>query len=207
MKNLEQLAICSARVQKRCKTLVFPYPFITNDDLSVALGDLHTSGSYAQNSLALRAVSFSVCLEPASFARPHFSGVADAQNCVEDVIKDSIDVNITGRKVAARSFDLQNYRREEVRVTIFQIDAVQNPLRAVSQKHDDDLLEPLRACKYQQGAGLVTLTSPAWEKFGAVHVDSMLEHCENERFLRDKIFLAVGRKRHRHSCNQKLVSS
>lgn len=92
-------------------------------------------------------------------------------------------------------------------LTTFQVGDVQNQFHPLSLKHEYDLLEFLQVSKYQHGARLVTVASPSSGKFGAVSVDSMREHLENERFLKDNILLAVVDGLHPRSCIQNLTIS
>lgn len=76
---------------------------------------------------------------------------------------------------------------------------------AFLQAHNDDLLETLRANRYQYGAGLMTEASRLFEKFGAVTIDNMLERHSKERFLSDGLLFLVVDGRHRRACIPKLA--
>lgn len=96
------------------------------------------------------------------------------------------DEGVVRTEVAVRPFNRRSHRRKTVRLTIFQIDEVQNLLRAVWQKHEDELLGSLRENKYQFGAGLMTAASPASETLGAFSTRSKSEHYGKERILKKK---------------------
>lgn len=70
--------------------------------------------------------------KPASFFGLHSSFVADDESSLEEIVEAPIADDVAGKKVAASPFDPQTYRRDKVWVTIFQVDDVQRPLRAVS---------------------------------------------------------------------------
>lgn len=59
-------------------------------------------------------------------------------------------------------FDLQTYRRETAWLTTYRVYGVQNAVPVISYRHDDYLLESLRANKGQYGCRLKTVASPAF---------------------------------------------
>lgn len=72
--------------------------------------------------------------KPSSFVDPHLFVVADVKSSAKDVVELSADDQITGKDFITGPFDLQTYASENVWLTIFQINKVQKPLRAVFQK-------------------------------------------------------------------------
>lgn len=97
------------------------------------------------------------------------SVTADVKSSAENGVRVSLDDNVTMKEVTARLSDLQTYRRKTVWLTIFQLDEVQNLLRAVFQRHEDDLLESERTKQYQYSAGLLTVASPGVQKARCCH--------------------------------------
>lgn len=77
---------------------------------------------------------------------------------------------------------------------------MQNPLRAVSQKNEDSLLESLRASADQYGAGMTTVASLASRKLVAVSVDGTLEHYRKKGFFKNKFLLAIVDGHYSRSC-------
>lgn len=119
-------------------------------------------------------VSLSASLDPACFAAQHSFVVTGVESSADNVVEVSIDRDAAERGVAARHSDSQTCKRQEVRITIFLVNKVQNPFCAALQEHDDDLPESLRADEYQYSAGSVTVASSASGKLSAVNADSML---------------------------------
>lgn len=117
-----------------------------------------------------------MCAESALAGFKHtFSGgshsfvVVNGERSSEDIVEVPIDDDVTGKDVAGCPFDRQTCRREEAQLTIFQTSKVQNALCTVLQKHEDKLLESLRAKKYQYGCGLMTLSSLSFGRLGTVN--------------------------------------
>lgn len=71
--------------------------------------------------------------------------MADVKSSAEDVIEVLITDHVTGNVIAVRSFDKRTYGRQEVRLTIFQVNEVKKMLGTFSQEHENDLLNCLRA--------------------------------------------------------------
>lgn len=103
-----------------------------------------TSGFYAWSARTVCAVGHSPRPHPASPLSPYISEVAAVRSDAEDFVEVCIDHDTTGKKLAVSDFLLQSYAREELWLSIFQVDDVGNPLRAVSQTPDEKLMEPLR---------------------------------------------------------------
>lgn len=78
-------------------------------------------------------------------------------------------------------------------------------LRAVLRKHEDNLLESLLVNKYQYGATLITVASPALGKLDVVNMDSKIEHFRKKCLLLNKYSAAVVDGCLRLSCIQKLL--
>lgn len=57
--------------------------------------------------------------------------MAAAESDAEDVVQVSTDNDTTEKNAAVCGLDPQSLTREEVWITIFQVDKVKNPLRAV----------------------------------------------------------------------------
>lgn len=89
-----------------------------------ALGSFYTSWFYSWDSLSMRAVRTSASPKLASFVDPHSSFAADVESSPEDVVEVPFDDYVTKRKVAVRLSNPQSYRREELRLTIFQVGEV-----------------------------------------------------------------------------------
>lgn len=84
---------------------------------------------------------------------------------------------------------------------------MQNSPCVFSQKVKASSLEPLRANKYRQDAGLTPVAKLAFSNFGATNFDSTSEHGSKEYFLKNIFLLAVSGGRNRHFCVQKLAMS
>lgn len=173
-KESGQIIIRALKTQQQCKTLFYHYRFNRSDEVPEPLRGFYTSKFYTWDSRAMRPVSASAGRKPASSAGLHFPIVAAVDSGPKDVVQPPIDNDVAETEVAARPFDRQTYKSEKVWLTTFQVGRVQNHLRAISQKHEDDLLQSLLASKYQHGAGLMNVASPSPRKLGAVDADSML---------------------------------
>lgn len=53
----DQVFISAKKIQEQCKTLLYPYPFNTDDKVPETLSNFYTSGFHAWSSRAMRAVS------------------------------------------------------------------------------------------------------------------------------------------------------
>lgn len=107
----------------------------------------------------MRAVSAASSPRPAYSIDSHSSVVTDVDSSFEIVVEVPFDDDLKGKNIAVCTSDLQTYRREKVWHINFQVEEAQNPLRAVSQEHDDDFLELTQSIKYHHGAGLMTVAS------------------------------------------------
>lgn len=137
-------------------------------------------------------MSASANTREAPFAGPVLSVMVDIKSTPKDVVEGSIGDDVVEKNVSARFSDPKTYRREEVWLTFGQFDEVQNAFRAVSQKHEEDLLESLQAKKYPYSARLMTLGSLYFGKSVAVNVDTVLEHCVKERLFKEKFCSMVS---------------
>lgn len=95
------------------------------------------------------AVSVLVGCEQTFSSGSHFPVAASVETSLEDVVEAALDDDAAKKEIAVSPFDEETYRRKEVWFTAFQVDKVQNPLCAVSQELDEDLLESLPASKYR----------------------------------------------------------
>lgn len=134
----------------------------------------------------------------------HSSEVVAAESETEDVYEVPIDDNTAKKKAAVPNFDVRSYTRKKVWLAFFQVEDVENPLRAASQTHEDRLMASLRKNKYQYGVGLMTVASPSFGMLGFLNVDSTLEQRGKDRFLETECSLAFVDGRHRRFCNYKL---
>lgn len=66
------------------------------------------------------------------------------------------------------SFYPWRYTRREIWPTLFQVDEVTSPLRTFSKKQENELMEPLKFSKYQNGVGLMAVADPVTGRLGAV---------------------------------------
>lgn len=131
-KESSQIVIRAPRVQKQWEILPFVYPFNTSNEVLQTMGDFYISDFYAWIFGALRAVGASAIFMPAISLNTHFSVPVDVKSSPKDLFEVSVDDDSARKEVAVRSFSPQTYRRNEVRLTIFQFDKVQNLLRTDS---------------------------------------------------------------------------
>lgn len=59
-----------------------------------------------------------------------------------------VDKELHGKEFSMLSFDPRRYSRKETRFIIFQVDEVSSPLRAVSPKHEDEMMESQKSDRY-----------------------------------------------------------
>lgn len=62
-----------------------------------------------------------------------------------------------------------------------------NPLLAVPQKHEDELIEFLKFNKYPYGVGFLAVAVSVSGRFGAVEVDYMLEQQRTDLFCKKNL--------------------
>lgn len=125
---------------------------------------------------------------PTYSAGPHSPVVVNVESSPGDAVKVSIDDHVGRKKVAVRFFYPQTYRCEEVWLTTFRVDKVQNRIRAVSQKPEDDSVESPRVKRYQYGAQLMVVANHLSGNFGAANVDSMLNNRAGKVLSREQLF-------------------
>lgn len=82
-----------------------------------------------------------------------------------------------------------------------------NPLCAVSQKHQDQLMISPESKKYVYDVVPVTVADPVPRRFGAIKIDDMLEQRGSDLFLRKEFALAFVNSHHRRFRHQKLADS
>lgn len=90
-------------------------------------------------------MSPSASYKPASAASPHTSVSACVQSKAEKVVRVFTDAGVTGKKVTVCTFDPQKYKREEFWLTLLQLNEVENRLRDYLERHENDLVQSLRA--------------------------------------------------------------
>lgn len=83
--------------------------------------------------------------------------MAAVDSDAEDFVEVSVHDDTTGQKVAASDFDPHRYTREEICLTIVQVEDFEIPPRTVSRIHEDNLVEFSKTLKYQYGGGLTTV--------------------------------------------------
>lgn len=98
-----------------------------------------------------------------------------------EALFDSFDEELHARECSAFTLNLQNFSREEIWLTIFQVNEVKSPLRADSQKQEDELTESLQSSKY--GAVLTAVANLFSGHFGAVQVNNMLKQQRASSFF------------------------
>lgn len=81
----------------------------------------------------------------------------------------------------------QRYKREEIWLTIFLVDEETSAFFAVSERHNDELMESLESRKYQYAGGVMTVADAVSERFCAVRADDMLEHRGSDVFLKKNL--------------------
>lgn len=103
--------------------------------------------------------------------------------------------------------DPRKYNLKKIWLTISQVNGVTDPLRAVSQKPEEKLMEFINSNKYQFVVDLMTVANPVSGRFGVVEVDDMLEKQEVDLFLRIDLALAIVDGCHHGFSIQKLAGS
>lgn len=146
---LDRMAIHPPAIYQYLKTLLYRHYLIPADSVPETMADLLTSAFYAWDTCAVSALGCSHSPHPASSSSPHTSRVAAVESNAEDVVKVSIDGGTTGKKIAVSDFYRQSFTDEKVWLTIFQVDDVENLLRAIF--FEEKLIETLRINKYQYG--------------------------------------------------------
>lgn len=115
----------------------------------------------------------------------------NVESSLGDVVEIVTDNDVTRKEGAVRPIHPQTYRHEKLWLTIYRVDKVRNSLRDDLQNHEDTLLESLAVKRYQYGAWLMVVTSLLSGNFGAVDVDSVVEHRGKPRFFKEELSVAV----------------
>lgn len=111
---------------------------------------MYESGSFACEKRAVRVVGNTNSITKRSSLTPHTSDVGAEKVGDEDMIEvsiDPVDEDLQGKEVSMHSFDPRKYKRKNIWLNISQVGEVTSPLRAVSQKHGDTLIESLKSNK------------------------------------------------------------
>lgn len=155
----------------------------------------------------MRAVSLLGTSDLAFSVVARFSVAANVESIVSDVIEAPIDDGMREKDVAARFSDCRFKDAKKSGSPSFRPRKCRIRAASVLQKIESELLESLQANKYQRGAKRKTLARSASGKFGAIYIDSTLEHRGNDRFFKDKFPLTAVHGRHGRSRIQKLARS
>lgn len=75
----------------------------------------------------MRAVITSASSKPALSADSHSSVVTDFESIPAEIVEVPVKDEVAWKEAAACPFDPQTYRREEVGLTVFQVEEVRNP--------------------------------------------------------------------------------
>lgn len=114
--------------------------------------------------------------------------VIDVERTGKGVVAVSKNDEMTGKNLAVCSSNPHRCDRGRVCLTILQVDKVEDPLRAVSQKHEDASTDFLRMTKYQCGAELMTVIIVASAKLGTDTAETLLLQRGKERFFKKQLF-------------------
>lgn len=96
---------------------------------------------------AMRAVARSIGSRPASSLGFYSSRMAAAESDAKVVFEVSINSTTNRKEVAVHGFDPPSYSREEVWLTIFEVDEVENSLCTAFQTHGERLVRSARTRK------------------------------------------------------------
>lgn len=135
----------------------YSYQFQARDSVPETLGIMITSDRCAWNTRALPVISSDGNIMPHSSTTAHTSDVGAGGVENEDTFEalvDSFDEDLHSRKVSVLSFHPRKYKRKKTCLIIFQADEMMNQLRAVFQKHEDQMMDSLESSKYQCGVGV-----------------------------------------------------
>lgn len=151
----------------------------------------------------MQVVASSNNITPRLSPAEHTSDVGTGAVENEDIVRapiDFVDKDMHGKTVSTTSLYQQRYNHKKVWLTISQVVGVTNSLLADSQKHDDELMEPLKLNKHQYGVGHITFADPDSERFRSIKVQDMPEQRGTNLFLKILFALAIDASRRRHSC-------
>lgn len=115
----------------------------------------------------------------------HSSDVEAGKERGEDIDQVPADEDLHSREALVLPFNPQKYERKKIWLTVSQVDDVTDTLRAVSHKHDEDLMESLKSCKKHYGTGLMTITNSVFVLFSVVEIESNLEQQGTDLFLKN----------------------
>lgn len=201
--NPVKVTVGAPKVQEQRRAFLPAQSFNKSDGVPKTLRGFYTSGFYSCDLRAMRTVSFLASSNPFSFVPAHSFVVASLANRLEDAVEAPIDDVVAEKAVAVRTFHPQTQKR----LTYHLPDRRSTrPFRIALQKHEGDLLEPLRANQYHFDAELMTVANLSSGKFGAVNDSSKIEHRRKEHFLKETFSLAVVDGCHRRSSIQEPFS-
>lgn len=170
------------------------------------LGVLFSGGLHEWATRAVRAVRRSPSFHAASSLGFHNFKMAAFQSDAKDVVEVHKKDDTTGKMLAALDRVRQNCTPEEFRLNIFQIDDVEDLVRAGFRTREDKLIEFLRTSKYQYGVSLMTATSSVPGKPGSVNVSSMLQQRWKICFCNSDLSPTTVNGGPRRFCVRKLAS-
>lgn len=149
----DQIVICSPEVFAKFQNLPYPHPFLYSDEAPEAIGILYTSGYYACGTSAMQVFGSADSSRPRSSPTVRTSDVGAEEMGNEKVVKapeSLLHEDLHGKEVSVTCLDSRQYIRERIWLKISQISEVTYALCAVSQKHKDELKEPLKSDKVQR---------------------------------------------------------
>lgn len=138
----------SPEIFAKFQSLPYSHSFLSNDDVLKSLRDVFSSGFHAWDRRAMRALGRVSTLTSRSSPVAHNSGVVAGEERDKDVVEVSMDEYLDGKKVSVLLCDRQGYECQALRLMISNTNKNTNPLSAVSQKHEYDLMDSLKSIKY-----------------------------------------------------------
>lgn len=124
------------------------------------LGEVLNIAFYTRNTRAVRLVSGSDSCTSFYVFHAQATQVDEADEEEKDVVEKETEKELKGKKIAVSSLNLRGYVHEETWVSILQVQKFVNPFRAVSEKHEKNLLTSFRKKSCQHSVGLMAPASP-----------------------------------------------
>lgn len=132
------------------------------------------SAAFTHETVSVRAANFLTSQKSSLSTGSNFFVGEDVECRSEDVLEAPADEEVTKKGTFLRPSDPLTYTRQKVWRTVLPANSVQNSLRAILKKHEDDLLKFLGVSKSWYGAELMTSVEPVSVEVGIVSVYSML---------------------------------
>lgn len=128
------------KISAKFQGLSYSYPLFSNDDVLETLGGMFSGCFYSSDTRTMRVSGSADSITALPSLATHTSHVGADEQRDEVVVEVLSNEDLHGKKVSVPSFHLRKYQRREIWLTTCRAHEVANALRAVSQKHEGELV-------------------------------------------------------------------